>query len=323
MIEEPRLRKVGSDCQVAGGSEAVLSRSPWMLSKVTTDLWVELRPQQWLKNLLVLAPLLFSQNLFDSLAVTRSLMAFAVFCLISSSVYLLNDLKDRGEDRLHPQKCHRPLASGELGLGVARGTMIALLICALAGGALLNRTVVMTLVGYWFVNLLYSTWLKHQVILDVFTIATGFLFRVVGGAAAIQVQISDWLLICTTLLALFLGFVKRRQELLLLGEGAVRHRGVLSEYNPGFLDMMVGIVTASTLMSYALYTVSEETVRKFNTRGLLMTLPFVLYGICRYLYLVYHKNQGGDPTQNLFTDAPTVINLCLWAVTAAVILYRQ
>src|SRR5947207_3230096 len=146
MIEEPRLRKVGSDCQVAGGSEAVLSRSPWMLSKVTTDLWVELRPQQWLKNLLVLAPLLFSQNLFDSLAVTRSLMAFAVFCLISSSVYLLNDLKDRGEDRLHPQKCHRPLASGELGLGVARGPMIALLICALAGAELLTGTVVMTIV---------------------------------------------------------------------------------------------------------------------------------------------------------------------------------
>jgi 4-hydroxybenzoate polyprenyltransferase len=323
VIEQPKFGKVGSDCQVVDGSEAVPSRSSWMLAKVATDLWVELRPLQWLKNLLVLAPLLFSQNLFDPVALTRSLLAFAAFCLISSSVYLLNDLKDRGEDRLHPTKRHRPIASGELGLGLARGTMVALLICALAGGAMLDKTFVMTLVGYWFVNLLYSTWLKHQVILDVFTIATGFLFRVVGGAAAIQVQISDWLLICTTLLALFLAFSKRRHELLLLGEDAVRHRGALSEYSPSFLDMMIGIVTASTLMSYALYTVSEETVRKFNTRGLLMTMPFVLYGICRYLYLVYHKNQGGDPTHNLFTDVPTVINLCLWAVTAAVILYRQ
>ena len=323
IIGRPKFDKVASDYQVVSGSKAVPSRSPWRLAKVATHLWVELRPQQWLKNLLVLAPLLFSQNLFDPVAVTRSLLAFAVFCLISSSVYLLNDLKDCGEDRLHPEKCHRPLASGELGLGLARGTMVALLICALAGGAVLNKTFVMTLAGYWFVNLLYSTWLKHQVILDVFTLAAGFVFRVVGGAAAIQVAISDWLLICSTLLALFLGFSKRRHELLLLREDAVRHRGVLSEYNLGFLDMMIGIVTASTLMSYALYTVSEETVRKFNTRGLLITLPFVLYGICRYLYLVYHKNQGGDPTQNLFTDLPTVLNLCLWAVTAAVILYWQ
>src|SRR5437016_2693685 len=188
VIEQPKFGKVGSDCQVVG-SEAVPSRSPWRLAQVATHLWVELRPLQWLKNLLVLAPVLFSQNLFDPVALTRSLLAFAAFCLISSSVYLLNDLKDREEDRLHPEKCHRPLASGELGLGLARGTMVALLICALAGGAVLNKTFVMTLVGYWFVNLLYSTWLKHQVILDVFTIAAGFLLRVVGGAAAIQIQI--------------------------------------------------------------------------------------------------------------------------------------
>lgn len=304
-------------------SESVPSRSAWMLAKVATDVWIELRPLQWLKNLLVLAPVLFSQNLFDAVAVTRSLLAFAAFCSISSSVYLMNDLKDRKEDCLHPVKRHRPVASGELRLGVARGTMVALLTCALALGTVVNKTFVMAMVGYWLVNLLYSTWLKHQVILDVFSIAAGFLFRVVGGAAAIHVQISDWLLICTTLLALFLGFSKRRHELLLLGEDAVRHRDALSEYNASFLDMMIGIVTATTVMSYALYTISEETVQKFHTRALIMTLPFVLYGICRYLYLVYHKNQGGDPTQNLFSDIPTVINLCLWATTAGAILYQS
>jgi 4-hydroxybenzoate polyprenyltransferase len=310
--------KVGKSLAVAGQVRAIPILDGWVGS-----LWVELRPWQWAKNLLVLAPLLFSQNLFTSVAVVQALTAFALFCLVSSSVYLLNDIKDRKQDRLHPQKRHRPLASGKLGVGVALGMMVALLLGALAGGAVLNETFAIILFGYWFTNLLYSIWLKHQVILDVFAIASGFVLRVVGGGVAIQVEISHWLLLCTTLLALFLGFSKRRHELVLLGEEAAGHRQVLVEYSPRFLDMMIGIVTASTVMSYALYTVSEETVSKFHTRGLLLTLPFVLYGIFRYLYLVYHKDQGGDPTQNLVTDRPTVINLCLWALTAGVILHWQ
>ena len=227
------------------------------------SLWVELRPRQWLKNLLVLAPLLFSQNLFALGAAVRTLAAFALFCLISSSVYLLNDIQDCEQDRLHPQKRHRPLAAGELSLGAALGAMVMLLVCALAGGAALSQTFALILLGYWLINVFYSAWLKHVVILDVFVIAGGFVLRVVGGAVAIQVEVSYWLLICTMLLALFLGFSKRRHELILLQGEAAGHRQVLGEYNASFLDIMICIAAASIVMSYALYTVSELTTNPF------------------------------------------------------------
>ena len=280
-----------------------------------------LRPQQWVKNLFVLAPLLFSQNLFTPAAVGRALTAFVLFCLASSSVYLLNDIRDREQDRLHPRKRHRPLASGELNVSLAAGVMIALLLSALAGAWMVSKPLALVLFGYWLINLLYSTWLKHQVILDVFAIASGFVLRVAGGGLAIEVEISHWLLLCTTLLALFLGFSKRRHELGLLKAGAQAHREVLADYNPRFLDMMIAIVTASTVMSYALYTVSEDTMRRFHTHALMLTLPFVLYGIFRYLYLIHHKNEGGDPTQSLLTDIPMLVNVFLWALTAGVIVY--
>jgi 4-hydroxybenzoate polyprenyltransferase len=159
------------------------------------------------------------------------------------------------------------------------------------------------------------------VILDVFAIASGFVLRVIGGAVVIEVEMSHWLLLCATLLALFLGFSKRRHEIGLLGELSVSHRQVLEQYSQSFLDMIIGIVTAATVMSYALYTVSEETVRRFHTKGLLLTLPFVLYGIFRYLYLIYQKDQGGDPTQNLLTDRGMMINICLWVVVTGILLY--
>lgn len=294
----------------------MVARRGWIVS-----LWVEMRPWQWVKNLFVLAPLFFSQNLLVPLAVGRAFGAFFLFCLISSSVYLLNDIQDWEQDRLHPEKCHRPLAAGALSMKVALGAMVALLLLALAGAVLLSKPLVFILSGYWLINFLYSVWLKHQVVLDVFALASGFVLRVVGGAMSLQVEISHWLLLCTSFLALFLALSKRRHELVLLGEEAATHREVLEEYNLRFLDMMIGIVTASTVMSYALYTVSEETVRKFHTRGLLLTLPFVLYGIFRYLYLVYQQAQQGDPTQSVLTDRPMVINLCLWVLTAGVLLY--
>jgi 4-hydroxybenzoate polyprenyltransferase len=292
-------------------------------SRWAESLWVELRPQQWVKNLLVLAALLFSQKLFSPLAIGQALIAFISFCLISSSVYLLNDIKDCEQDRLHPKKCHRPLAAGELSMGVALGAMVMLFLLALAGGMILSKTMALIIFSYWLINFLYSVWLKHHVILDVFALASGFVLRVAGGAIAIQVEMSHWLLLCTTLLALFLGFSKRRHELMLLGEGAADHRQVLGEYNVHFLDMMIGIVTASTVMSYALYTMSEETVQRFHTQKLILTLPFVLYGIFRYLYLVYQKDEGGDPTQNLLTDWSMMINLLLWAAVIGAILYWE
>jgi len=289
--------------------------------KWARSLWVELRPQQWVKNLLVLTPLLFSQNLFAPVAVGRTLATFIFFCFISSSVYLLNDIKDREQDRLHPQKRHRPIAAGELSLMVAQVVMVVLLFLALAGGALISQTLALVLSVYWLINLLYSAWLKNEVILDVFAIASGFVLRVVGGGIAVHVVASHWLFLCTSLLALFLGFSKRRQELVLLGEEAAGHRHVLGEYSIPFLDMMIGIVTASTVMSYALYTVSEETVRRFQTHALLLTLPFVLYGIFRYLYLIYHKDQGGDPAQDLLTDRYIMIDIFLWAILTGIIIY--
>jgi len=289
--------------------------------RMIAHLWTEMRPTQWAKNLTVLAPLLFAQQLFIPGAFARAVFAFALFCLLSSAVYLFNDVLDYERDRVHPEKCYRPLAAGHLTRGTVMGVSGILLIFVFGGALLLGRTVLLIFVGYWVLNLLYSLWLKHQVILDVFSIAAGFVLRVVGGAVAVQVEISHWLLVCTTLLALFLGFCKRRQELLSLGTDADQHRQVLTEYDPRFLDMMIGIVTAATVMSYALYTVSEETVRKFQTDGLLVTLPFVLYGIFRYLYLVYHKELGGDPTQQMLTDKPLILNLALWILAVGSILY--
>jgi 4-hydroxybenzoate polyprenyltransferase len=305
-------------------AKPVVARSQIQLnhawSITARSVWAELRPQQWSKNLLVLAPLLFSQNIFNPAAAVQAVEAFALFCFISSSVYLFNDIKDCKADRLHILKRDRPLASGKLGVRTVLLVMVVLVLSALAGGLMISKMFVVTLLGYWFVNLLYSIWLKHMVILDVFAIAFGFGLRVVAGAIAISVEISHWILICTTLLALFLSFAKRRHEILLLGRNGKEHRQVLEEYDPHFLDMMIGIVTASTIMSYALYTVSEETIGRFHTKGLLFTLPFVLYGVFRYLYLVYHKNTGADPTQSLLTDWPMMTNLFLWALTVGIII---
>jgi 4-hydroxybenzoate polyprenyltransferase len=199
--------------------------------------------------------------------------------------------------------------------------MLGLLLLGLPAGWMVGGAFALVLSAYLLVNLLYSAWLKHKVILDIFAIASGFVLRVVGGGVAINVEISHWLLLCTTLLALFLGFSKRRHELGILGEKAVSHRRVLGDYSVYFLDIMIGVVTACTVMSYALYTVSEETVRRIGSQGLMFTLPFVLYGIFRYLYLIYHKNRGGDPTRDLLTDPAIAIDLCLYTVTVGVVLY--
>jgi len=286
-----------------------------------THLLTALRPRQWVKNLLVLAPVLFSRHLFSSAGLSKGLAAFALFCAVSSSCYLINDLRDIERDRVHPSKRRRPIASGKLRKGLALATALALLILGMTGAVLLNRGFGVVLGAYCLITLAYTFILKQLVILDVFAVALGFVLRAVAGAVVIRVEISSWLLVCTTLLALFLGFSKRRYELLLLQEEAGNHRQVLEEYNPHFLDMMIAIVTASTVTSYALYTTSEETVQRFHTRGLLLTLPFVLYGIFRYLYLIYRKDRGGDPVETALADPPTIINLVLWAATVAVILY--
>jgi 4-hydroxybenzoate polyprenyltransferase len=283
-------------------------------------LFVSLRPHQWLKNLVVLAALVFSKHLFDVDALARAFLAFAVFCALAGAVYLTNDLVDLERDRLHPAKRTRPLASGALAPGAARAAALALLAAALAASLLLGPGFLLCAAGYLALGLLYSHALKHVVILDVLAVATGFVLRAVAGAVAIAVHFSPWLLVCTILLALFLALAKRRHELVTLADAAA-HRQILAEYTPYLLDQMIGVVTASCLTAYAFYTLAPETVEKYRTERLALTIPFVIYGIFRYLYLVHRRDQGGSPTDVLLTDRPLLVAVALCAVAMVVIVY--
>ncbi|MGA2361681.1 MAG: decaprenyl-phosphate phosphoribosyltransferase [Candidatus Aminicenantales bacterium] len=285
------------------------------------EIFKSLRPQQWIKNLFIFAPLIFSRNIFNGPLLVKTIEAFAAFCLISSAHYIFNDLRDLEEDRRHPVKSKRPLASGRLQKGPA---VVALLVFGAAGLALaaaINVPFLLIAAGYLVLQTTYSMWLKHVVILDVFVVAAGFLIRVVAGGLAIKVEISSWLLICTILLALFLAMGKRRYELVLLDKDAASHRPILKEYNTYLLDQMISVVTASTLLAYCLYTISAETVAKFGTRNLIFTVPFVLYGIFRYLYLIHQKAEGGTPEALIIRDKPLLLDIFLWIAAAALILH--
>ena len=285
-----------------------------------TSIFVSLRPRQWVKNLFVFAGLVFAQKLFTP-SVWPALGAFAVFCALSGSVYLVNDAADREKDRLHPDKKWRPIASGRLPAGTAVTAAAVLVVAALAGSLVLSRPLAVVALAYAVLLGAYSVWLKHVVIVDVIVVAIGFVLRAVAGAVAIDVGISGWLLICTVLMALFLALGKRRHEYLTLGEAAVRHRPILAEYSAGLLDQMIAVVTASTVTAYALYTMSPETVAKFETRLLPATLPFVLYGIFRYLYLLYRRQLGGNPSELFLNDGPLLVNTLLWILAVALIIY--
>ena len=281
-----------------------------------------MRPQQWIKNFFLFAALVFSGRLFVEGDFGRTAAGFALFSLAASGMYLVNDIADIGRDRLHPVKRGRPLPSGRLSVGTAAGAAALLAAGALAGAWALEPAFGWILLTYVALNLLYSFRLKHMVILDVMTIAAGFVLRVLAGAAIIAVPTSEWLIICTVLLSLFLGFSKRRHELTILEGAADDHRAVLQHYSPYFLDQMIGIVTASTVMSYILYTISDDTVAKFGTKNLLFTVPFVLYGIFRYLYLVHKRDEGGDPTKLALSDRPLLVNVILWIAAASAIIYH-
>jgi 4-hydroxybenzoate polyprenyltransferase len=242
------------------------------------------------------------------------------FCLVSSAHYIFNDLRDIEEDRRHPIKSNRPLASGRLKKGPAVAALVVIGAAGLALSATINTPFLLIVLGYVVLQTAYSMWLKHVVILDVFVVAAGFLIRVVAGGLAIRVEISSWLLICTILLSLFLAMGKRRHELVLLDKDASSHRPILREYNTYLLDQMISVVTASTLVAYCLYTVSEETVAKFGTRNLVFTVPFVLYGIFRYLYLIHQKAEGGTPEALIIRDKPLLADIFLWVAAAALIL---
>jgi 4-hydroxybenzoate polyprenyltransferase len=281
---------------------------------------VSLRPRQWVKNLFVFAGLVFSQELFTG-ALWVALAAFAIFCLLSGAMYLLNDVADRERDRLHPTKRLRPIASGRLGAGLATGLALGLIALGLGGACLIARPFAAAAAAYVLLLAAYSVWLKHLVIADVLTVAVGFVLRAMAGALAIQVAISGWLVICTLLIALFLALGKRRHEYLTLGEQARRHRPILAEYSAGLLDQMIAVVTASTVTAYALYTMSPETVAKFHTPLLPVTLPFVLYGIFRYLYLLYRRELGGNPSELFLNDRPLLLNTAAWMLAVVLLLY--
>jgi len=285
------------------------------------EVFKSMRPQQWLKNLFIFAALIFSQNIFNLPLLIKTIIAFVTFCILSGSLYILNDLRDQEEDKLHPLKSKRPLASGRLKKSQAILSFVFLSLLSFILAATFNKYFFIAALVYFFLQIAYSFRLKHIVILDVFIIAAGFFIRVVAGGLAIEVSISSWLLICTILLSLFLALSKRRHELVILESKAIKHRPILREYTPYLLDQMIAVVTASTVIAYCLYTISEETVTKFGTTKLILTVPFVLYGIFRYLYLVHQKDEGGSPEALIIKDRPLLFDIFLWIASAIFILY--
>jgi 4-hydroxybenzoate polyprenyltransferase len=295
--------------------------SPAVTRPLAVSLLLSLRPEQWTKNLFVLGPLMFGQRLFDSASVLKALAAFAIFCALSGVVYLINDVADRDADRRHPIKKRRPIASGALSVRAALTAAAVLTAIAVPSAFLVRPAFGSLAVGYLALLAAYSGPLKHAVIIDVLTIAIGFVLRAAAGALAIGVAVSHWLYVLIMLLALFLALSKRRHEIVLLADGATGHRRILEEYSPYLLDQMIAVVTASTIVAYAFYTISPETVAKFGTDLLGLTLPFPLYGIFRYLYLVHKKEGGGSPSDMLLTDRPLLICVGLWAAVVALIIY--
>lgn len=282
---------------------------------------LSLRPKQWTKNLILFAGLLFSQNVLEPSLFLQTLFAFFIFCFLSGAVYLVNDWVDVDKDRKHPEKKNRPLAAKKLSPSFALGGAIVLPLFCLFCAFLLNTQFLLVALFYYGLMLAYSFWLKKMVLLDVMTIAFGFVLRALAGALAIQVEVSSWFLICTILLALFLGLAKRRHELRLLEGKAGTHRETLAHYTTQLLDQLIAAVTSSTILAYALYTMGEQTVAKFGTSNLIYTLPFVIYGIFRYLYLMYVKEHGGSPERVLLTDKPMIVNILLYLVATGAILY--
>lgn len=281
-----------------------------------------LRPEQWTKNLLVFAALLFARRLFDPAAVLQALAAFAIFCGLSGAVYLLNDVSDRESDRQHPVKRHRPIAAGHVSAPTAVAWALVLIALGLALAFWLQTGFGITAAAYLVLQAAYTRVLKHVVILDVMAIAFGFVLRAVAGGLIIGVPISDWLVICTILLALFLGLSKRRHELTLLAAGAAGHRRILEEYDPYLLDQMIAVVAAATLVAYIIYCLSPETTARFGTHWLVLTVPFPIYGLFRYLYIVHRKDGGGNPSEMLLTDRPLLSCVGLWGLTVVAVIYR-
>ncbi len=285
-----------------------------------------MRPDQWTKNLVLFAGLLFAGGLGTRSLVLNALAGFVVFCGLSGATYILNDLMDMRRDREHPVKKLRPLAAGELRPGTAGAAAIVLAGASLVWAFRLHPSFGIVAASYLGLNVLYSLALRKMVVLDVMAIAMGFVLRAVGSVEVLmgpapQTELSPWLLVCTFFLALFLGLGKRRAEVLVLGDDASRHRSTLAHYPPPLIDALFGVVTASTVVSYAIYTIWPGTIAKVGSAGLVYTIPFVVYGVFRYLYLMFAAGKGGQPSRALISDLPLAINVVLWVLVVAFVIY--
>ncbi len=285
------------------------------------DLIKSLRPHQWTKNFLLFAGLIFSHHLLDLVLLGKALAAFGIFCLISGSIYIINDLVDLKKDQQHPLKRQRPIAAGKIKPGTAKMAAGALLTISLLASFGLELEFALVCFGYAGLMIGYSLYLKRIAILDVIIIAMGFVLRAVAGVVVIQVEISPWLLVCTLFLSLFLVLCKRRHEMVLLGEEANNHRQSLAEYSSQLLDQMIAVVTGSAVIAYTLYTLADRTIAMVGTSHLIVTVPLVIFGVFRYLYLVYKGNQGGNPELVIFSDRPLLVDVVLWVILVIVILY--
>lgn len=279
------------------------------------------RPLQWTKNLFVFSAIVFSRNIFHEALLFRASLTFLVFCFLSGSIYIFNDLIDIREDRGHPTNSARPLASSRLSIRDAILAISLLIPLLLIVSYVIDHSLFIAALCYVLLQISYTLYLKHIIILDVFSTASGFLIRVIAGALAIDVEISSWLLICTICLSLFLALSKRRFEISLFLSKKVKFRRVLEEYTPYMLDQMISIAAASTVISYILYTLSDETIKRFGTRKLVFTVPPVLFGVFRYLYLVHKKSKGGSPEITMFTDIPLFLGSLIWIILVIVIVY--
>lgn len=277
-----------------------------------TNLWRLMRPRQWVKSCFVLTGVLFANAWHQPQMVQRVLLAAAAFSLAASGVYVINDLIDRPQDLNHPRKKLRPLAAGQVSVAAASALMIGLLLAAFALAFLVSNRVVTILLIYVLVNIAYSVYLKHVVILDVFIIASGFMLRILAGTMGVGIAPSQWLLLCGWMMALFLGFAKRRAEIYALTDDGPTHRRVLSHYQPVLLDNMIVVTATCVILSYSLYTMSPATIQTHHTESLIYTVPFVIYGIFRYIYSLHRQSAGGDPALQIFSDPHLLLAIVGW-----------
>ena len=287
-----------------------------------------MRPDQWIKNLVLFAGLVFAGGMNDVRLIALAAAGFAVFCGLSGATYVLNDLMDVASDRRHPAKRERPIASGEITVPAAAWLSAVVAAASTAAAYAINRHFGHVALSYLALNVLYSVALRRMVILDVMAIAIGFVLRAVASVEVLrtiapQTELSPWLLVCTFFLALFLGLGKRRHEVLVLGQSASEHRDTLLFYAPPFIDALIAVVTASTVVAYAIYTIWPGTVEKVGSARLVYTVPFVVYGVMRYLYIMFARGGGGKPSRSLISDLPLAVNIVLWVLAVSAVLYAR